>query len=135
LCQLCADILRASEFATGFRQPGPFVPDVCLVNHYEKTGRLGYHQDKDETPESLRRQLPVVSLSIGDAADFIFGSTPNEAEAGRVRLESGDALVFGGPSRMVFHAVPTIHAGTVPRALVDACGLRPGRLNLTIRQV
>lgn len=62
-------------------------------------------QDKDETPESLRAQLPVVSLSLGDAADFAYGSSPDADAAGSVRLESGDLLVFGGPGRMVFHAV------------------------------
>ncbi len=53
-------------------------------------------QDKDETTESLARGLPVVSISIGDAADFIYGPTPNTDDAQCIRLESGDCIVFGG---------------------------------------
>ncbi|KAL6745666.1 alpha-ketoglutarate-dependent dioxygenase AlkB-like protein [Haematococcus lacustris] len=135
LTSLCQEALAAAQAipVQGACLP-PLAPDVCLVNFYEKTGRLGMHQDKDESSDSLRRGLPVVSMSLGDAADFLFGSTCEESTAQRVRLESGDVLVFGGPSRMVFHAVPNIYPGTAPPSLVQATGLRPGRLNLTFRQ-
>lgn len=73
----------------------------------------------------------MVSLSIGDAADFAYGPTRDEERCRVVRLESGDALVFGGPSRMLFHGVRAVHPGTAPPALLQAAGLRPGRLNLT----
>ncbi len=127
-------MLAAAEKESGFAQPGPFRPDVCLVNFYEGKGRLGFHQDKDESAESLRRGLPVVSLSIGDSAEFLFGPSVDEGSASSVRLDSGDALVFGGPARMLFHSVPAIYPGTAPEQLLAATGLRPGRLNLTIRQ-
>ena len=90
-------------------------------------------QDKDEGRESLRAGLPVVSLSLGDAADFVHGPSRDEACCSMLRLESGDALVFGGAARMAFHGVPRIHAGTAPPELLAATGLRPGRLNLTFR--
>eukprot|EP00798_Chlamydomonas_sp_ICE-L_P031290 gene31288-6436_t len=229
--QLVSDAIAAAEKDSGYKQPGPLTPDVCLVNFYEKAGKLGFHQDKDETsdslrralpvvsfsigdsadflsqyryiktPDSLRRALPVVSFSIGDSADFLFGNerdeksiavyriqtpdslqralpvplsigesadflfgtdtdeTPDslqralpvrlsigesadflfgndtdESVASSVRLDSGDLLIFGGPSRMVFHSVPHIHAGTAPLELLQKTGIRPGRLNLTFRQ-
>ncbi|KAJ9511247.1 hypothetical protein QJQ45_017159 [Haematococcus lacustris] len=111
LTSLCQEALAAAQAipVQGACLP-PLAPDVCLVNFYEKTGRLGMHQDKDESSDSLRHGLPVVSFSLGDAADFLFGPTCEEVSgnqtstAQRVRLESGDVLVFGGPSRMVFHA-------------------------------
>jgi alkylated DNA repair dioxygenase AlkB len=91
-------------------------------------------QDKDESPESLRAGVPVVSFSIGDAADFAYGPSRDEDRCRVVRLESGDVLVFGGAARMVYHAVRAVHAGTAPPELVLRTNLRPGRLNLTFRQ-
>mgnify|MGYP001045229585 CR=1 FL=1 len=91
-------------------------------------------QDKDESPESLKAGIPVVSFSIGDATDFAYGSSRDESCCKVVRLKSGDALVFGGPSRMVYHAVRAVHGGTAPGELVQRTNLRPGRLNLTFRQ-
>ena len=55
-----------------------------------------HYQDKDETSESLTRGLPVVSVSIGDSADFLFGQSPNEHAGQTIKLSSGDAVVFGG---------------------------------------
>ena len=57
---------------------------------------MSHVQDKDESVDSLKRGLPVVSISIGDAADFLFGTTPDELQGRTVRIDSGDALVFGG---------------------------------------
>ena len=91
-------------------------------------------KDKDESPESLRAGIPVVSFSIGDAADFAYGASRDEDTCRLVRLESGDVLVFGGGSRMVYHAVRAVHAGTAPEELLQRTNLRPGRLNLTFRQ-
>ena len=54
------------------------------------------NQDKDETPASLKKGLPVVSISIGDAADFLYGTSPDELQGQTLRIESGDVLVFGG---------------------------------------
>ena len=58
--------------------------------------RLGYHQDKDETAESLAKGLPVVSISLGDSADFLFGQSSNEHAGQTIKLSSGDVVVFGG---------------------------------------
>jgi len=78
--------------------------------------------------------LPVVSFSIGDSAEFLFGDWSDIDQAEKVTLESGDILIFGGKSRHVFHGVTAIHQNTAPKALLEATNLRPGRLNLTFRQ-
>ncbi|KAJ1390758.1 Oxoglutarate/iron-dependent dioxygenase [Sesbania bispinosa] len=109
-------------------------PDICIVNFYSQNGRLGLHQDKDESEESLRQGLPVVSFSIGDSADFLYGDERDVDKAQKVLLESGDVLIFGGKSRNVFHGVTAIHPMTAPKLLLEETNLRPGRLNLTFRQ-
>ncbi|KAG7581901.1 Alpha-ketoglutarate-dependent dioxygenase AlkB-like [Arabidopsis suecica] len=113
----------------------PFMlPDICIVNFYTSTGRLGLHQDKDESENSIRKGLPVVSLSIGDSAEFLYGDQRDEDKAETLILESGDVLLFGGKSRSVFHGVRSIRKDTAPKALSQETSLRPGRLNLTFRQ-
>ncbi|XP_028769491.1 uncharacterized protein LOC114726940 [Neltuma alba] len=109
-------------------------PDICIVNFYSAHGRLGLHQDRDESRESLRRGLPVVSFSVGDSAEFLYGDERDVEKAEKVLLESGDVLIFGGESRLVFHGVSCIIPNSAPRELLEATGLRPGRLNLTFRQ-
>ncbi|ESQ48573.1 hypothetical protein EUTSA_v10020706mg [Eutrema salsugineum] len=113
----------------------PFMsPDICIANFYTSTGRLGLHQDKDESEESIRKGLPVVSFSIGDSAEFLYGDQRDTDKADMVVLESGDVLLFGGKSRNVFHGVRSILKDTAPKVLLDQTSLRPGRLNLTFRQ-
>nr|KYP72039.1 Alpha-ketoglutarate-dependent dioxygenase alkB isogeny [Cajanus cajan] len=109
-------------------------PDICIVNFYSQSGRLGLHQDKDESEDSLGRGLPVVSFSIGDSADFLYGDHRDVDKAHKLQLQSGDVLIFGGPSRHVFHGVTAIHPSTAPTLLLQHTNLRPGRLNLTFRQ-
>ncbi|XP_038875734.1 uncharacterized protein LOC120068103 isoform X2 [Benincasa hispida] len=109
-------------------------PNICIVNFYSQNGRLGLHQDRDESRESLDKGLPVVSFSIGDSAEFLFGDQSDADQAEKVTLESGDILIFGGKSRHVFHGVTVIHPNTAPKELLEATNLRPGRLNLTFRQ-
>lgn len=109
-------------------------PDICIANFYTTTGRLGLHQDRDESRKSLQDGLPVVSISIGDSADFLYGDQRDIAKAESVILESGDVLIFGGPSRHIFHSVTSILPDSAPRSLLEATSLRPGRLNLTFRQ-
>ncbi|KAK8495097.1 hypothetical protein V6N13_038728 [Hibiscus sabdariffa] len=109
-------------------------PNICIVNFYSIHGRLGLHQDRDESKQSLQRGLPVVSFSIGDSAEFLYGGGREVYQAKKVLLESGDVLLFGGDSRMVFHGVPSIVPSTAPEPLKTNTGLRHGRLNLTFRQ-
>jgi len=104
-------------------------PDVCILNHYGADGRMGLHQDKDESPASLAAGLPVVSLSLGDTARFLFGGVRRRDPVESLGLESGDAFVFGGPARLRYHGVSRILPGTAPAVL----GIQ-GRLNLTFRQ-
>ncbi|KAL4560355.1 hypothetical protein LXL04_032505 [Taraxacum kok-saghyz] len=110
------------------------LPDICIVNFYTKGGKLGLHQDKDESRESLNRGLPVVSFSIGANAEFLYGDERDIEKAEKVKLESGDVLIFGGESRHIFHGVPSIDPDSASKSLLEATDLLPGRLNLTFRQ-
>jgi DNA oxidative demethylase len=103
--------------------------DLCILNYYDSEGRMGLHQDKDESERSIAAGLPVVSVSLGDAARFLFGGTRRRDPIETIRLESGDAFVFGGPSRLRYHGVSRILPGTAPPEI----GMR-GRFNLTFRQ-
>ena len=103
--------------------------DLCIMNYYDASGRMGVHQDKDESDASLAEGRPVVSISIGDAARFLFGGLRRKDAVEAYRLESGDAFVFGGPARLRHHGVSRIVAGTAPPELAFA-----GRFNLTFRQ-
>jgi alkylated DNA repair protein (DNA oxidative demethylase) len=103
--------------------------DLCILNYYDADGRMGLHQDKDESEASLASGLPVVSVSLGDTARFLFGGLKRRDPVESSLLESGDAFVFGGPARLRYHGVSRIVPGTAPREL----GLQ-GRFNLTLRQ-
>jgi|SRR5579864_254531 len=107
----------------------PMAPDVCIVNWYAAGSRMGLHQDKDESEASLTEGAPVVSLSLGDTARFLFGGLRRRDPVETILLESGDVFVFGGPSRLRYHGVSRILSDTSPASL----GLE-GRLNLTFRQ-
>ncbi|KAK9756027.1 hypothetical protein RND81_01G068000 [Saponaria officinalis] len=110
-------------------------PDICLVNYYApRTGRLGLHQDKDESRKSLDEGIPIVSFSIGDSADFLYSDQRDAEKADKVTLKSGDVLIFGGKSRHIFHGVPMIIPDSAPKLLLEETNFRPGRLNLTFRQ-
>ena len=107
----------------------PFDPDLCIMNYYDMDGRMGLHQDKDEGPRSIEAGLPVVSLSLGDTARFLFGGLRRKDPVEALPLESGDAFIFGGPSRLRYHGVSRILPGTAPVELQMT-----GRFNLTLRQ-
>jgi alkylated DNA repair protein (DNA oxidative demethylase) len=107
----------------------PFDPDVCILNVYDAEGRMGLHQDKDEGERSLAAGLPVVSISLGETARFLFGGLKRKDPIESRLLESGDAFVFGGPARLRYHGVSRILPGTAPRELNFE-----GRFNLTFRQ-
>jgi DNA alkylation damage repair protein AlkB len=121
LVQLGREVAAAADF--------DFHPDICLINWYDADGRMGLHQDKDESPASLERGAPIVSLSIGDTARFLFGGLRRRDPVESLMLESGDAFVFGGPARLRYHGVSGILSGTAPQELAGM-----GRLNLTFRQ-
>jgi DNA alkylation damage repair protein AlkB len=120
-----AEIARRAGADAGFA----FSPDLCIVNWYSVTSRMGLHQDKDESPDSIARGAPVVSVSIGDAGLFLFGGFRRRDPVEKLILESGDAFVFGGPSRLRYHGIARIEPGTAPPGLPF-----DGRLNLTFRE-
>jgi alkylated DNA repair protein (DNA oxidative demethylase) len=103
--------------------------DLCILNYYEADGRMGLHQDKDEGEQSIAAGIPVVSISIGDTARFLFGGLNRKEPVEAIALESGDAFVFGGAARLRYHGVSRIEPGTAPPELHHA-----GRFNLTFRQ-
>jgi DNA oxidative demethylase len=103
--------------------------DLCILNYYGADGRMGLHQDKDEGPESIAAGIPVVSISLGDTARFMFGGLRRRDPVEAIGLESGDAFVFGGPARLRYHGVSRITPGTAPAELELS-----GRFNLTFRQ-
>jgi alkylated DNA repair protein (DNA oxidative demethylase) len=100
------------------------VPDACLINFYGADAKMGLHQDKDERDFSQ----PIVTVSLGDAADFIVGGFARTGPTRSIRVESGDAIVMGGDSRMRFHGVRRIYPGTSPLDGVQ------GRYSLTFRK-
>jgi DNA oxidative demethylase len=104
-------------------------PDLCILNYYDAEGRMGLHQDKDESVRSLEAGLPVVSVSLGDTARFLFGGLRRKDAIEARPLASGDAFVFGGPSRLRYHGVSRIVPNSAPPEL-DLTG----RFNLTFRQ-
>jgi DNA alkylation damage repair protein AlkB len=125
---LPGELVRLAERAgrdAGFT----FTPDLCIVNWYSAASKMGLHQDKDESPESIAQGSPVVSFSIGDTASFLFGGLRRREPIETILLESGDAFVFGGPARLRYHGVTRILPGTAPAGLPFE-----GRLNLTVRQ-
>lgn len=123
-----AGLAAAAEVAPEL-QPwvASFKPEMLLINYYPPTATMGLHQDAGEESEA-----PIVSLSVGDSALFRLGNCENRNRPWHdVQLQSGDLLVFGGENRRAFHGVPKLYPGTLPAD----CGLREGRINLTIRQV
>ena len=102
--------------------PG-FQPDVCLVNRYAPGARLGAHRDRDECDFGH----PIVSLSMGLPAVFLVYGEKRSGRARQVRLEDGDAVVFGGPARQAYHGVKPVADGTHP--VTGNC-----RINLTFRR-
>ena len=114
-------LLDAWERLAGYPHP----PEACLINYYGPEARLGLHQDRDEKDFAA----PVVSLSLGDTCLFRVGGTRRNDPTQAFRLASGDAVVLGGESRLAFHGVDRIIAGT-SRLLPQG-----GRINLTLRRV
>jgi alkylated DNA repair protein (DNA oxidative demethylase) len=100
-----------------------FMPDACLVNCYAPGAKLSLHQDKDEQDY----RAPIVSVSLGLLAVFLFGGTKRTDKVVRIPLQHGDVVVWGGPSRLHYHGVAPLKDGHHP-----LLGAR--RFNLTFRQ-
>ena len=116
------DVLLALwDEVSGYAKP----PEACLVNFYDPDARMGLHQDRDENEFGA----PVVSVSLGDQCLFRVGGVSRSDPTRSFRLSSGDVFVFGGESRLIFHGVDRIYAGT-STLLKNA-----GRINLTLRRV
>lgn len=99
-----------------------FQPDACLINRYEPGARLSLHQDKDEG----NMNAPIVSVSLGLPAVFLFGGLNRNGRPARYRLVHGDVAVWGGPSRLAYH-------GVAPLADGEHARLGRQRINLTFR--
>jgi DNA oxidative demethylase len=100
-----------------------FVPDACLVNRYEPGARLSLHQDRDERDYGA----PIVSVSLGLPAVFLFGGSERGEKTRRVPLLHGDVVVWGGPARLAYHGVMPLADGEHPAT--GRC-----RINLTFRK-
>lgn len=106
--------------AAGF--PG-FAPDACLVNRYVPGARMSLHQDKNERS----MDAPIVSVSLGLPATFLFGGQKRECRPQRIGVHHGDVLVWGGAARLKFHGVAPLAHGSHPVVGRE-------RINLTLRQ-
>lgn len=110
----------AAALKAGYRG---FVPDSCLLNVYAPGSKMGLHQDKDEMDFSQ----PIVSLSLGIPATFLFGGAKRSDKSIKIPLQHGDVVVWGGASRRFYHGVAPVKANTHPL-------LGAQRINLTIRK-
>lgn len=118
--QALLDLADRAACAAGF---DGFVPDACLINHYVPGTRLTLHQDRDERDFGQ----PIVSLSLGLPAVFLFGGLQRSDRTQRIPLSHGDVLVWGGEDRLRYHGVMPIKPGVHPR-------MGERRINLTLRK-
>uniref|UniRef100_A0A7S2J700 Alpha-ketoglutarate-dependent dioxygenase AlkB-like domain-containing protein n=1 Tax=Zooxanthella nutricula TaxID=1333877 RepID=A0A7S2J700_9DINO len=107
------------------------LPNVGVANFYEPNGSMQMHQDKTESKASVDAGYAVMGICLGDACEFAYGSeAPSAGKKPKTfRLESGDVYLFGGESRMLWHAVTRI----LPRTSPPSLRLLPGRLSVTLR--
>jgi alkylated DNA repair protein (DNA oxidative demethylase) len=113
-------LARSAAETAGFEA---FTPDACLINRYVPGARLSLHQDKDERDYDA----PIVSVSLGIPATFLFGGHARADRTQRVPLVHGDIVVWGGPDRLRFHGVLPLKEAEHPR-------LGAHRINLTFRR-
>ncbi|HEX8758271.1 MAG TPA: DNA oxidative demethylase AlkB [Steroidobacteraceae bacterium] len=113
-------LAKLAAAAAGFAS---FRPDVCLINRYEPGARMSLHQDRDERDFSA----PIVSISLGLGATFLFGGLKRSDRPYRLPLVHGDVLVWGGEKRLAYHGI-----APVPEEHHPVLGL--ARLNLTLRK-
>lgn len=114
------ELATSAAQAAGFAD---FEPDACLINRYEPGARLTLHQDRNERDMSR----PIVSVSLGLPAVFLFGGNHRKEKIRRYPLQSGDVAVWGGAARLAFHGVASLGDGI--HALTGPC-----RINLTFRK-
>ncbi len=100
-----------------------FQPDACLINRYRPDARMTLHQDKNE----LDLSQPIVSVSLGLPATFLFGGMTRKDRPRRIRIESGDVVVWGGAARLTYHGIAALAEGDHPLT-------GPYRYNLTFRR-
>jgi DNA oxidative demethylase len=100
-----------------------FMPDACLINRYEPDTKLSMHRDEDERDLGA----PVVSVSLGLPAVFLWGGLSRKDRPARIRLESGDVVIWGGPARLTYHGIALLAEGEHPLT-------GRSRINLTFRQ-
>jgi alkylated DNA repair protein (DNA oxidative demethylase) len=118
--EIFRDLARRAAEAAGFAD---FTPDACLINRYEPGARLSLHQDKDERDFAE----PIVSVSLGLPAVFLWGGLRRGDRPRRMVMESGDVAVWGGPSRFVYHGIAPLAEGEHPLT-------GRARINLTLRK-
>jgi alkylated DNA repair protein (DNA oxidative demethylase) len=114
------DLATGAAEAAGF---AGFAPDACLINRYVAGTRLSLHRDENERDLTA----PIVSVSLGLPAIFLFGGLSRSDRPRRIGLESGDVVVWGGPDRLAYHGVAPLDEGD--DALTGKC-----RINLTFRK-
>lgn len=117
---LLLDLAARAADRAGF---AGFAPDACLINRYVAGARMSLHQDRDENDLGA----PIVSVSLGLPAIFLFGGLKRSDKARRFRLEHSDVAVWGGPARLVFHGVAPLADGEHPL-------MGRQRINLTFRK-
>ena len=98
------DVSRRAAASVGYED---FSPDACLVNRYVPGSKLSLHQDRDE----LDLAAPIVSISLGLPAVFLFGGLARNDRPRRMRLASGDVVIWGGASRLVYHGIAPLAEG------------------------
>jgi len=121
--QLPEALLQLAQTAADAAGFAGFQPDVCLINRYAVGASMGLHVDRDERD----RTAPIVSVSLGLAATFLFGGAQRSDVVQRVALQHGDVVVWGGASRLYYHGVARVRTGDHPLT-------GPYRFNLTFRK-
>jgi len=119
------DVFREAVALALDESPWPgFQPDACLINFYAPGAKMGLHQDRDERDFSQ----PIVTLSLGDDADFLVGGLARTDKTTVLVVRSGDALLMGPPGRLLFHGIRKTYPGTSPISALK------GRISLTFRK-
>jgi len=116
--------LKIAQHAAASAGFAGYDPDACLINRYVVGSRLGLHQDRDEKDA----WAPIVSVSLGVPAVFLWGGNRRSDKVRRLLVENGDVAAWGGPARFIFHGVAPLKAGWHPLTGAD-------RINLTFRKV